>query len=492
MAINYSVIVRILSFITMLVGFAMIPSALVSLYYHEYSVALNFAGIIVTLIAVGYVTKEVFHTKISKLKHREAYLAVALSWLFASLLGTLPYLLSGAVDNFVDVFFESVSSFTTTGASVLEQIETLPMGIVFWRSFSQWLGGMGILVFAISVLPALGISGQFMAKAETPGINLSKVAPKMSDTAKILYIIYGTFTMLAILIFKLGGLSLFDSMILSMGSVASGGLSNYSQGIAHFNSVYVEFFAALFSVLTCINITLYYSLVKGRIKEALSNTELKVFLSILIGEGLLISMNLRFGSPGQAALVESTGEALRYGLFQSSAFLTTTGHFSSNVDLWPSFSKMLLLTLMIIGASSSSTGGGIKIIRIVLLFKMIRRGLFMRLHPNAVTSIKLQGKSLDDHLTSGVAAFLFLYSFIFALSLLVLSLENFDFLTTVSSVAAALNNVGTGFGLVGTSGSFAVFSGFSKLYLCLLMLVGRLELFTIILLFTPSFWNPDR
>lgn len=492
MAINYSAIARILSFITMLVGAAMIPSAMVSFYYKEYSVSLVFFGIIVLLFLIGLAGRQVFKTKISKLKHREAYLAVALSWLFASLLGTLPYILSGSMTNFVDCLFESVSSFTTTGASVVSKVEDLPMGIIFWRSFSQWLGGMGILVFAISVLPALGISGQFMAKAETPGISLSKIAPKISDTAKILYMIYGVFTVSAILIFKLGGLGLFDSLIVSMGSVASGGLSNYSGGITHFDSLYVEFFAAFFSVLTCINITLYYSLIKGHIKEVLENTELRVFLSLLIGAGILISFNLRFGRPSDDVLVHTMGEALRYGLFQSSAFLTTTGHFSGNFDLWPGFSKTLLLILMIVGASSSSTGGGIKIIRIVLLFKMIRRGLFLRLHPNAVTAIKLHGKPLDSHLVSGVAAFLFLYSFIFTSSLLVLSLENFDLLTTVSAVAAAMNNVGTGMGLVAPAGSFAIFSGFSKLYLCFLMLVGRLELFTIILLFTPSFWNPDR
>lgn len=491
MAINYSVIFRILGFIAIIVGAAMVPSALVSLYYKEYFLALVFLGIILGLFLAGMITNRLFPTKVSRLKHREAYLAVASSWLFASLLGTLPYLFSGSMNNFIDVFFESISAFTTTGASVVENVEALPMGLIFWRSFSQWLGGMGILVFAISVLPALGISGQFMAKAESPGINLNKVAPKISDTSKILYIIYTAFTVAAVLIFKLGGQGLFDSIILSLGSVASGGLSNYNQGISHFNSFYVEFFAAFFSILTCINITLYYNLVKGRIKEALSNTELRVFLSILVGAGLLISLNLRFAGGGEM-VAHTTGQALRYGMFQSSAFLTTTGHFSSNFDLWPGFSKMLLLILMIIGASSSSTGGGIKIIRIVLLFKLIKRGLFLRLHPRAVTPIKLQGKSLDSHLVSGVAAFLFLYSLIFAVSLLVLSLENFDLLTTVSAVAAALNNVGTGMGLVGSAGSFAIFSGFSKLYLCLLMLVGRLELFTIILLFTPSFWNPDR
>jgi trk system potassium uptake protein TrkH len=346
---------------------------------------------------------------------------------------------------------------------------------------------MGILVFAISILPALGISGQHMAKAETPGIFLSKVTPRMTDSAKILYVIYIFFTLAAIILFKLGGLNTFDAFIAAMGSVASGGLSNYSGGISYFNSGYIELVAATFTILTCINFTLYYNIVKRKWKEFFGDLELRVFLLILLGSGILISANLWLsGSYG------SIGESLRYGLFQSSASMTTTGHFSANFDSWPTFSKMVLFLLMLIGASSSSTGGGMKVIRISILIKLIRRGVFMRIHPNAIAPVKIQGKALPQEMLSGVMSFLSLYAFIFTLSALVLSLENLDFLTTITAVAATMNNVGTGMGLVGPEGSFALFSGFTKIYLSFLMLMGRLELFTVILLFMPSFWNPDR
>jgi trk system potassium uptake protein TrkH len=487
MALNYSAIIKIISFIAILLGGAMVPSALVSLIYREYHTALVFAGIILPILAIGILVNLLIKVKISKMKVREGFFVVALTWLFASLIGTLPYLITGVVEGFPDAFFEAASGFTTTGASILTDIETLPKGLLFWRSFCQWLGGMGILVFAISILPALGISGQHMAKAETPGIFLSKVTPRMTDSAKILYIIYIFFTLIAILLFKLGGLNTYDAFIAAMGSVASGGLSNYSGGISYFNNGYIELIAATFTVLTCINFTLYYNIVKGKWKEFFGDLELRVFLIILIVAGVLISVNLWL-SGGYG----SFGESLRFGLFQSSAAATTTGHFSANFDSWPTFSKMLLFLLMLIGASSSSTGGGMKVIRISILVKLVRRGIFMRIHPNAVAPVKIQGRALPQEMLSGVMSFLSLYAFIFTLSTLVLSLENLDFLTTITAVAAALNNVGTGMGLVGPEGSFALFSGFSKIYLSFLMLMGRLELFTIILLFMPSYWNPDR
>lgn len=487
MALNFAAITRILSFVVILLGTAMIPSCVVSLLYKEYSTALSFFTLIMILLILGLSINFAIKVKVSKLKLREGFLIVALSWFLASLLGCLPYLITGSISSFSNAFFESASGFTTTGATIIEDVENLPKGILFWRSSSQWLGGMGILVFAISILPALGISGQHMAKAETPGIYLSKIVPRMSDSAKILYIIYTAFTLAAILLFKLGGLSLFDSCIASMGSVASGGLSNYNGGIVHFNSIYIEFIAALFTVLTCINFTLYYSVVRGKWNDFFSNPELKTFIFILLSGGLLIGVDLKF-----RGVYDTVGESLRYGFFQSSAFMTTTGHYSANFDLWPTFSKMLLLLLMIIGASSSSTGGGIKVIRLIILFKHIKRGIFMRLHPNAVVPIKIQGKTLSNEMMVGVISFLSLYSFVFMLSTLVLSLENLDFITTVTAVASTLNNAGTGMGLIGPTGSFAVFSGLSKIYMSFLMIMGRLELFTVVLLFTPSFWNPDR
>lgn len=487
MAMNFPAIIKILGFITVLIGGAMIPSVLVSVLYGEYHTALMFTLIILPVLVMGIIVSRQIKVRVSKLKLREGFCVVAFSWLLVSLIGCLPYLVTGTVDGFVNAFFEATSGFTTTGASIITDVEIIPKGILFWRSFCQWLGGMGILIFAISILPTLGISGQRMAKAESPGVTLNKVVPRMADSAKILYIIYVSFTLAAVVLLMLGGLNLFDAFIAALGCVASGGLSNYNGGISHFNSTYIEFIVTSFTVLACINFTLYYSVIRGKWREFFSDQELRVFLLILSCGGLFITANLL-----ATGSYDSVYQALRHGLFQASAFMTTTGHFSTDFDLWPAFSKMVLLLLMLIGASSSSTGGGIKVIRIVMLFKILRRGVFMRLHPNAVVPIKIQGKTISSEMVSGVMSFLALYTFIFMLSGLILSLENLDFLTIITTVTATLNNVGTGMELVGPTGSFALFSDFSKIYLCLLMLMGRLELFTIILLFTPAFWNPDR
>ena len=487
MALNYRAIIRILGFIILLLGLSMIPSALVSFIYHEIDIGFAFIKIILPTAAIGTVINFKSKVKVSKLKMREGIFVVASTWILASLIGCLPYLATGTIDGFVNAFFESVSGFTTTGASIIEQVEALPKGILFWRSFSQWMGGMGILVFAISVLPVLGISGHHIAKAETPGVHLSKVVPRMSDSAKILYMIYTLLTLIAILLFKLGGLNFFDSFIVSSACAASGGLSNYDSGLSAFNSSYIEVVATFFTVLTCVNYNLYYSSIRGKWKDLFSNSELRVFMLILFLSGIAITVNLKLSGS-----CDTISESVRFGFFQTSAFLTTTGHYSANFDLWPAFSKMVLILLMIAGASSSSTGGGIKIIRLIILFKLVKRGIFMRLHPRAIVPVKVQGKTLSGEMISGVVAFLSLYAFIIVISLLILSLEDFDFMTIISTVVSMLNNVGTGMGGVGPNGTFAIYSTLSKIYLCFLMLLGRLELFTLLLLFTPTFWNPDR
>lgn len=487
MNLNIRLVIKMLSFVILLLAIAMLPSLLVSLIYREFSTAIAFIKIIVPLLIFGYITAYRVKTISTKLGLREGFLIVALSWLSASLLGSFPYLLTDTIDGFVNAFFESTSGFTTTGASVISDIENLPKGILFWRSFCQWIGGMGILIFAISILPALGISGQRIARAETPGPSLNKVVPRMSDSAKILYAIYIAFTLAAVALLLAGGLNPFDAFIAAFGSVASGGLSNYNLGIAHFNSSYVEGVSALFTILSCVNFTLYYSAIRGKWHDFFTDRELWAFLLVLCAGAVLITGNL-----WHTGSYSSFAESLRFGFFQTSAFLTTTGHFSADFNLWPAFSKMVLFLLMLIGGCSSSTGGGIKIIRIVILFKLIQRGFFVRLHPRAIVPVKIQGKTISTEVMTGVMSFLCLYVFVFLLSSLVLSFENLDLLTTFTATAAVLNNVGTGLELVGPTGSFALFSDFTKIYLSFLMLMGRLELFTIILLFTPSFWNPDR
>ncbi|MDD2483509.1 MAG: potassium transporter TrkG [Eubacteriales bacterium] len=487
MGLNMRLVFRILGFITALLGVSMLPSLFVSLIYGETQVALCFIKIIIPVVGIGLATSRLIQKKHHNLKIRESFVVVSCSWLMASLIGTLPYLMTGAIPGFVDAFFESTSGFTTTGATILYHIESLPKGILFWRSFSQWLGGMGILIFAISVLPALGISGQLMARIETPGPSLNKVAPRMADSAQILYLIYIIFTFVETVLLDMGGMNLFDALIASFGSVSAGGLSNYSDGILHFNSVFIEMVVGFFTLLVCINFTLYYTLMQRNWKDFFADRELRAFLLILASAIFLVFGNLYFtGNYG------SVLECLRFAVFQVTSFLTTTGHYNTDFNQWPSFSKMILFMLMMIGSCAASTGGGIKVIRVLILYKQLHRGFYRRLHPRAIMPIKVQGKPISPERLTGVMSFLYVYVFIFFLSSFLLSFENLDLVTTFTATASILNNVGTGFELIGPGGLFHVFSDPSKIYMCFLMMMGRLELFTILVIFTPSFWSPNR
>lgn len=487
MGLNGRAIVKLLGFVLILLGASMLPSLLVALLYQEYSSAQAFATILFPAGLVGLLIHRGIRPKSLRIRVREGFVIVSSTWVLASILGALPFLLTGSIHGIINALFESTSAFTTTGASVIRDVQSLPKSILFWRSFSQWVGGIGILIFAISLLPALGISGQHVAKAETSGPSLNKMAPKMSDSAKLLYVIYFGFTLLATVMLLFGGLDLFDALIAAFGSVAVGGLSNYNLGIAHFQSIYVETVVSFFTILVSLNFTLYYMAIRKKWRDFISDHEFRLFLAILAGAFALVTLNLWL-----TGTYEAFPQAVRHGFFQVTAFLTTTGHYSSNFDLWPSFSKMVLFLLMMVGACSSSVGGGIKVIRVLVLMKLIHRGAYRRLHPRAVVPIKINEKVLPTESMAGIMSFLYLYIVVFVVSVLVLSLENLDLMSTLTATASILNNVGTGFDLFGPTGSFDVFSGFSKIYLCFLMLMGRLELFTVLLLFTPSFWNPDR
>lgn len=487
MSLNYPLIGKILGIILVILGCAMTPALILSAYFGEYQAAGGFFATILPLILAGCLLVSRLRPSSKTLRYRDGFLVVALCWVAASLAGAFPYMLSGITDSVADAIFESTSGFTTTGATIFTDVESLPRGLLMWRSFSQWLGGMGILVFAISILPALGISGQFIAKAEAPGPTLEKMTPKMTDSARLLYTMYVSLTLLQIVLLLLGGMNAYDACIFTFGSVASGGLSNYNDGIAHFNSPYIELVISFFTIFACVNFTLYYTLAKGKIREFFRDTELRAFLLILLGAFSLVCIDLWVNGS-----YDNPVDAVRFGFFHVTSFLTTTGHVTSDIMVWPTFSKFLLFTLMFIGGCSSSTGGAIKVIRVIVLFKLIRRGIYRRLHPRAVIPVKLRGRNISSDTVSGITAFIVSYFLIFLFGALVLSLEPFDFLTAISASAATLSNIGTGFGVMGLGGNYAVFSDWAKLFMSLLMLVGRLELFTILLLFTPTFWNPDK
>ena len=487
MVLNYRLITKITASIMILIGFSMAPSALVAFLYGEKAVAWAFLKCIVPMILVGAVLTKKIRAFSQTLRIKDGFLIVALCWFVASLLGALPFVVTGAIPSYVDAFFETVSGFTTTGSSILTDIEVLPKGILFWRSFTHWLGGMGILVFFVALLPSLGIGGQSIIHAETTGPIKDKITAKISDSAKLLYLIYLGMTLLEVLLLTFGGMNLYDSLIHTFGTVGTGGLSNYNSSIGGFNSAYIDVVIAVFMTLAGVNFNLYYHMLKGKVKDFFSDYELRGYLLILGGSVLLIAWNLR-----STDTFQSLPEALRYSFFQSSSIITTTGFSTANFDAWPTFSKAVLFLLMFVGGCSSSTGGGMKVIRVLILLKLIRRGMYRRLHPRAVVPVKLAGKALPSEVVSGVTSFAFLYIGLIFLGTLALSLENLDLVSTLTAILASIGNIGPGFQLVGPTMNYSIFSDPAKIFLSVYMIIGRLELFTIVLLVMPSFWNPDR
>ncbi len=486
MRFNSSAILKILCQIVIIIGFSMVPSLGIAIFLHEKEMVPIFFGLIVIFLCIGFIGTVNIRPASNNLRVRDGFFLVGLTWLLASLLGTLPYLASGVFTSFPDALFESTAAFTTTGASILQELETLPRSLLFWRSLSQWLGGMGILIFIISILPALGISGQKIAKAEATGPILDKFTPKMSDSAKVLYLIYFLFTALCLILLLFNGMDLFDAFIYSFSSVSTGGLVCHSDGIAHFDSRSIELIISFFAIFSSVNFTLYYVLLRGRWKDFFRNCELQVFACLLLASTALISVNLFAHN-----VFDSVSESLHYAFVHVTAFITSAGYFCTNFDTWPAFSKSVLFVLAMIGGCSASTCGGLKIIRVIVLFRVFVQGLRKKLHPRAVIPVKVQDHIIPEETVFSIFVYFFLYLFTLFASALILSFQQIDLMSALSAVSALLNTTGTGFGLVGPTGNFAFFSPGLKLFLCILMLIGRLEMYAIIFLFIPSFWKPS-
>lgn len=484
MSFNYRVIVKIVGMISLIIGLSMIPPVIVAYCYGEKTAGLAFTKSCLMAILTGLFILAFAKPKSSALKIRDGYLIAVLCWIIASAYGALPYLFSGVISNYHDAFFESVSGFTTTGASIIDDFSVMPRAVQFWRSFSHWLGAMGILILAISLLPALGISGLRIASAEAPGPTMEKMSTKISDSARKLYLIYFSLTLIEIVLLMLGGLNLFDALIHTFGSIGTGGLSNYKNGIAYFDSFYIEIIIVLFSMISTVNFVLYNQILKGRWREFLKDSELRTFLSIYLGAFTLIALNL-----WASGTCKSLAQSVRYSMFQTASFISTSGYAISDYTYWPSFSQIILFSLMFIGGCSASTSGSVKVIRVMMMFKLILRGMYKRLHPNAVVPVRIGNKVIPAETVSKVSSFLILYFSVFVISSLVVSLENYDLMTTVSAAASSLSNTGLGFGLISPSGNYSIFSAPTRIYLAFLMIAGRLELFTVIMLLTPSFWR---
>lgn len=487
MNMSWPALCKVVGLAFLVLGLSMLPSMIVAGVYHEIPALLAFLYTIMWTIGLGVPLMYLGQDFEEDLRIRDGFLVVTLVWFIAAIVGASPFIMSGAIPNVIDAFFESCSGFSTTGCSILTDIESLPKSILFWRSFTHWIGGMGILIFAIALMPSLGISGQNVIVSEAPGPTLDKLTPKISDTAKMLYSIYFIFTVVETVMLCLGGMSLYDSLIHTFGSVGTGGFSNYGDSVAHFDSVYLQMVITVFMILCGTNFNLFYLSVKQRWNYFRHDSEFKLYIGIIIIFTLLIMTNLR-----TSGVYDSTGESFRHSLFQVSSVITTTGYATADFNLWPTFSKMLLLMLMFVGGCASSTGGGIKVIRILVLLKLIRRGIATRLHPRAVVNIRLNDSTIPSETVTNTANHAFLYLMLMFVSTLLLSLDGFDIITNFTAVITCLGNIGPGFNLVGPMGGFSMFSGGGKLLCSFLMLAGRLELFTLMIILTPKFWRPNR
>lgn len=478
---NIKVVLKILGTVLFWESILMFPSLVISIIDNSYDIKAFILSIMLVGI-IGTLLKTI-KTDGDPMRNREGYAAVGISWLVMSLFGALPFYISGAIPSFVDAIFETVSGFTTTGSSILNSIESLPRGLLFWRSFTHWIGGMGVLVFTLALVPSLGASSVFLMRAESPGPSPGKLVPKISETAKILYIIYGVMTLILIVLLIIAGMPVFDSFLHAFGTAGTGGFSNKSLSIGYYNNPWFDWIIAVFMFLFGSNFALYYLIINGKWKDAFKNEEFRLYFTTVLISIILICINIL------PLYNYSLSQSLRYSAFQVSTLVTTTGYATADFNLWPMFSKSILLVLMFFGACAGSTGGGIKFIRVLVLFKSIFYEIGHTIHPSSVRTVKIDGKSLSDDTLKSIMIFFFSYVAIIIIAVLIVSLDNFGFMTTFSAVLATISNIGPGFELVGPMGNYSDFSNLSKIVMTACMIIGRLEVIPVITLFSPSIWK---
>lgn len=478
---NYAMVLKNLGILLICETIAMFPSLLVSIG-HKGTDEMAFVFTMAITGILGFLTL-LIKPRNKNLYARDGFAVAAIGWILISFFGALPFVFSGAIPSLVDAFFEASSGFTTTGASILRDVEILPKGILFWRSFTHWVGGMGVLVLTMALLPSIG-SGSFqIMKAESPGPSPGKLVPKLRQTAKILYGIYVLITIVQILLLVIAGMSLYDAAVHAFGTVGTGGFGIKNLSVGHYNNAAVDIIITVFMFICGANFALYYQAIKGNIKGIFKDEEFRLYGSIVLAAILIITFNIN------GTYFKSFWESLRHAAFQVSSIITTTGYSTTDFNQWPTLSKSILFLLMFIGGCAGSTAGAMKNVRILLLFKVMKRDLMKIIHPRAVYTVKFGGKSVDEKTLSEVSAFFFMYMLVYAVGVLIVSLDGFDLATTLTSVAATLGNIGPGLGMVGPLGNFADLSQVSKLVLSIGMIIGRLEIYPILLLMIPTFWR---
>ena len=476
-------ILRFIGILIFFLGVSTVGPLLVSLIYEDGSTRALLYSMIITS-GIGFLifvaTKSDRETHLS---HRDGVAIVTLGWVAAGLVGAIPFLLSGTIPDFTLAYFESISGFTTTGASILTDIEGLPNGILLWRSQTQWFGGMGIIVLSIAVLPFLGVGGMQLYKAEVPSPVVDKLKPRISDTAKTLWYVYVLITALEIILLFMGGMPLFEAVCHGFCTMPTGGFSPKNASIAHYNSPYFDGVIIVFMLLAGINFSLHYKFIKGDLTIFGKDPECRVFFSLVAIFILLVTFNI-FGT-----VYDSLGKAFRYAAFQVSSIITTTGFVTADYDLWPSFSQKLLLLCMFLGAMAGSTGGGMKIMRIVLLVKHCYQEIFRIIHPHAITSVKLGGRPVPTDVLSSIWGFFLLFLGLFVVAALIMASLGLDMISAFASVAASIGNIGPGLGLVGPTKNYLAIPFIGKWVLIFCMLLGRLEIYTVIVLLMPEYWR---
>ncbi len=481
---NLKMIGRINAFFLLIEAAFMLPALIICLFEQDWKTAWAFIATVLILFAASGLLLLLTRRAKRGFYVKEGLVCTGLGWILISLFGCLPFVFSGQIPHFIDALFETVSGFTTTGASILSDVETLTKGAMYWRCFTHWLGGMGVLVFLLAIAPLGGESEGFtmhLLRAESPGPNVGKLVPKMRKTAVILYLIYIVLTVINFIFLVCGDMSAFDAICTAFGTAGTGGFGIRNDSMMSF-SPYIQIVTAVFMFLFGVNFTCYYFILIGQVKNVFRDEELRLYGGLVLSSSLLIALNTR-------GMFSSVWETLRHAFFQVSSIITTSGYATCNFDEWPTFSKAILFCLMLVGASAGSTGGGLKCARLLILVKAVRRNIKQLVHPKTVRVVRVNGQAMDDRIISNTTAYFALYALILVISFLIVSIDRVTFETSISAVVTCFNNVGPGFDEVGAVRNFGGLSILSKSTLIFDMLLGRLEIFPILILFAANTWK---
>ena len=481
---HYRIIAKTVAILQMIIAGFHILCGVLALSFHENSSALAFfssgALLVFGCTIVLFWLRDI---KPQTLSTKDGFVLVTASWVGAVLAGALPYYISGSIPAFTDALFETVSGFSTTGASILTDIEALPKSILFWRSLTHWLGGMGIVVMAVAILPLLGIGGMQLISAEAPGPTVDKITPRITETAKYLWYIYIFFTIAETAMLCFGGMTFFDALNHTFATLATGGFSTKNTSIKYFDSAYIDYVIAFFMIMAGINFSLHFKLMTGRFKSVFIDTELKFYLSFIAIATFIIMMSLH------GTVYSTYASSFRYAIFQVSSFITCTGFATDDYEKWPYLAQTVLFLLMFIGACSGSTGGGIKVIRIATLLKQGLNEMKYLVHPRGIFVLRINGQPVKKNIVYAISGFFFLYITMVLVVTLIVTSSGADIVTALSSALTTAGGIGPGFGMIGPTENFAFFPDYVKLTLCASMLLGRLEIYTALVIFTPIFWR---